>query len=237
MTFPPAGIGCRHQQQARSQLQTGLINEVEAEKVANGGSCSCPDKVRPSGFILPNKGDKGAYKHRYLFLSLHQKQMMDKFLRIRNEFFKNNLPEKEIMGRTPLFLNSAGNKFDKVTFTIFNKAVGLEGKPAKFTPYILRRFYTTWLNNHDNAFVKAMRGEVTGNTQRIFERHYNTDRAGQFGNVFGTILHHFRPEVMEDIDEDEDDDTSDLRQIQLQQLREANEDAKDTEETMDMVGT
>ena len=70
------------------------------------------------------------------------------------------------MGRAPLFLNSVGNKIDKVNLTYFNKAVGVEGNPTKFTPYSLRRFYTTWFNNHENSFVKAMRGEITASSVR-----------------------------------------------------------------------
>ena len=166
VTFPPAGIGCQHQQSARGNLSAGLINEEEAEKAANG-SCDCFDKVRPSGYIYPNKGNKGAYKNRFLYLCLNQHKLLCEFLTIRKAFFiSQNMDEQIIMGRAPLFLNSAGNKIDKVNLTYFNKAVGVEGNPTKFTPYSLRRFYTTWLNNHENSFVKAMRGEITASSVR-----------------------------------------------------------------------
>lgn len=76
-----------------------------------------------------------------------------------------------------------------------------------------------------------------GKTQAIFERHYNSDRPGQFGNVFSTILKNFRPEALEVDGDDVYIIANELRDIQLQQLKEANDDAMDAEETMDMLGT
>ena len=59
------------------------------------------------------------------------------------------------------------------------------------TPQALRSWNTTFLKNHPDAKVAAMRGEATGNTDPVFNQHYNlAKQSGVLEALLATFRQH-----------------------------------------------
>ena len=172
VTTPPTNA-CHHQKIAKtSSAMSGLDKK--------GNPC-CDDAVPPTCFIAVKDQDKGGKSDGSMIFSHEAFQLVLDLLLVRDSFFSNTLPEvfAKLDGNSAIFLSSTGKEpglTSSFRLKIFNKAViGREGEIV-ITSKALRTFNTTYLNEHPDSKVRAARGAATGNTDRVFEEHYNLTR-------------------------------------------------------------
>ena len=192
-SLPPNS--CEHQIAAVTTTgKLGLDN--------NGMKC-CDYSIQPDAFIMPNLWDKiGGDKTAWLVLSLELHSLIRDFLVVRETFFRNNLPNKDegttgtpwYIGDTEIFIKASGNasKTSDLILNHFNLAVYGDGTEVRITPQLLRKWNTTWIKNHPVPEISAMRGAVTGNSDRIFDGHYDLKRIANFKETLLENLHYHR---------------------------------------------
>ena len=173
VTTPPDNA-CRHQKNGKSSAAlSGLDKE--------GNRC-CDDSVPPTCYITVKDQDKGGKTNSHMVFS-HEafKQVLD-FLLVRDSYFRQVLPDVTLNGSSPIFLSSTGKApgpTSSFRLKTFNKAVLGKEAGIVFTPQRLRKFNTTYLNEHPDERVRAIRGAATGNTDQVFNEHYNLTRQAQ----------------------------------------------------------
>ena len=64
----------------------------------------------------------------------------------------------------------AGLRFYRLNEAIFGKAAGII-----LTPQMFRKWNTTYLSTHADEGIRQARGPATGNTEGVFEEHYNVE--------------------------------------------------------------
>ena len=170
VTLPPPN-GCQHQrhQNASDAAKCGLKE--------TGEKC-CEQAIPPTCFLMPNDKDKGGKSNTYIAIPGETHALVGCFLTVRSHYFEHNKPEggKNLQGTCAIFLSAKGKdprETSDFKLTIFNRAVFGEKSRTHVTPQQLRSWNTTYLNNHPDAQVAAMRGEATGNTDVVFQQHYN----------------------------------------------------------------
>ena len=186
VTLPPPDA-CQHQRHPNANLaaKCGLR--------ATGEKC-CDQSIPPTCFLMSNDKDKGGKSNGYIAIQRETHGLVSSFLTMRNHFFEENNPEedRDLQGNCSMFLSAKG-KDPRVTsdfkLIIFNKAVFGENSPIHVTPQQLRKWNTTYLENHPDANVAAMRGDATGNTDAVFQQYYNLAR---MSGVLEALLATFR---------------------------------------------
>ena len=109
--------GCRHQKVAKDVAeQIGIT--------ANGDRC-CESSVSPAYFITSNQNDKGSLSKKtgYLMFQTRQYKMMQDYITIKNEYFRQKvkLRSKLEADGKDLFVNSVGHSLWDGTLTVFNE--------------------------------------------------------------------------------------------------------------------
>ena len=123
------------------------------------------------------------------------KQVLD-FLVVRDEYFRRKMPEVMLDGPSPVFLSSTGKApgpTSQFKLKIFNKTVLGKNAGIVLTPQNLRKFNTTYLNEHPDERIRDVRGAATGNTDRVFNEHYNLTRRAQIMDALLESLRRHRP--------------------------------------------
>ena len=192
VTLPPPDA-CQHQRhpKASDAAKCGLKE--------TGEKC-CDQAIPPTCFLMPNDKDKGGKSNSFIAISGQTHGLVSCFLTVRKHFFEQNKPEggKSLQGTCPIFLSAKGREPRETSdfkLVILNKAVFGEKSRTHVTPQQLRKWNTTYLDNHPDAEVVAMRGEATGNTDKVYQQHYNLAR--QQG-----VLHALLASHNQHIDED-----------------------------------
>ena len=187
VTLPPPDA-CQHQRhpKASDAAKCGLKE--------TGEKC-CDHAIPPTCFLMPNDKDKGGRSNTFIAITRENHALVSCFLTVRKHFFDLNKPEgrKDLEGNCPIFLTPKGKdprETSDFKLTIFNKAVFGDRPGKDVTPQQLRKWNTTYLNNHPDAKVAAMRGEATGNSDSVFQLYYNL--AKQQGVLDAHLASHTR---------------------------------------------
>ena len=179
---------CEHQK------NNGGSVSAKIGKAENGNIC-CEDAVLPTCFLVCNDEDKGGKTDSWLAISTEGFNLLSAFLTVRDTYFKKFPSEHvtDIEGICPVFLSSKG-KLPRATsdfkLNLFNSAVYGDNNQMVVTPQDLRSWNTTYLSNHEDEDIRAMRGTVTGNSDIIFNRHYNLGRRAGILNALITSLNY-----------------------------------------------
>ena len=176
VTTPPDNA-CHHQKGGKtSSAMSGFDKK--------GNRC-CDEAVPPTCYITAKDQDKGGKSDGHLVFSQEGFQLMLDFLQVRESYFRKLMSEADfakIEATGPIFLSSTGKApggTSNFRLKIFNKAVfGRDGEIV-FTPQHLRKFNTTYLSQHPDDTVRSNRGAATGNSDRVFQEHYNLARQAQ----------------------------------------------------------
>lgn len=164
--------------------------------MADDGEPCCEAAVPPTCYIARNDEDKGGKDDQWMVISLEAHKLMNDFLLIRESHFRQNMPDIvcRIEGGCHVFLNSVGTSPSETSnfrLNLFNRAVYGDSTEIVVTPQMLRSWNSTFLHNHPDAHVRSMRGAATGNTENVFEQHYNlTRQAGVMKAMLTTLKHH-----------------------------------------------
>ena len=172
VTTPPDNA-CSHQKNGKS---SAALSGFDKE----GNRC-CNDSVPPTCYITVKDQDKGGKIGHMVFSHEGFKQVLD-FLLVRDAYFREAMPEVTLNGNSAIFLSSTGKApgpTSSFRMKIFNKAVLRKGAGVVITPQRLRKFNTTYLNEHGDERIRAARGAATGNTDQTFNDHYNLTRQAQ----------------------------------------------------------
>ena len=175
VTTPPDNA-CHHQKIGKgTATQSGLNKE--------GNRC-CNESVAPTCYITVKDQDKGGKANSFMVFS-HEafRQVLD-FLVVRDAYFRKLMPEQfaTLDGSSPIFLSSRGKApgpTSNFRLKMFNKVVFGSEAEIVFTPQHLRKFNTTYLNQHPDDRIRAIRGAATGNSDGVFNEHYNLTRQAQ----------------------------------------------------------
>ena len=173
VTLPPPNA-CEHQRDPKA-------NEAGKCGLRDTGEKCCDQSIPPTCFLMSNDKDKGGKSNAYIVILAETHGLVSNFLTVRNHFFEQNKPEgdKDLQGNCSIFLSAKG-KDPRVTsdfkLTILNKAVFGENSPMYVTPQQIRKWNTTYLENHPDANIAAMRGEATGNSDAVYNQYYNLAR-------------------------------------------------------------
>ena len=112
-------------------------------------------------------------------------------------------------GTCPIFLTAKGKgpkETSSFKLAIFNRAVFGDNSGMHVTPQQLRKWNTTFLENHPDASVAAMRGEATGNSDKVFKEHYNLARqSGVLEALLATFRRHRNEEAPVQWSQDHDE--------------------------------
>ena len=188
VTLPPPG-SCQHQRNPKANMATKC-------GLRDTGERCCDASIPPTCFLMSNDKDKGGKSHSYIAITKETHQIVTSFLTVRNHFFEHNEPEgeKDLQGKCPIFLSAKGKRPGETSnfkLVIFNRAVFGENSGMHVTPQQLRGWNSTVLDNHPDASVAAMRGEATGNSDRVFRQHYNKARqSGVLEALLATLRCH-----------------------------------------------
>ena len=161
---------CQHQKAAKSDI--GRMGTDQ-----NGVRC-CEDAVLPICYLMDNDQDKGGYSDNWIVISHENHQLLTDFLLVRQHYFGCHPPHDKtnIEGSCPMFLNSRGTDpppTSNFKLKMFNKTCFGENAGLKVTPQGLRKWNTTNLAQHKEERVRRMRGAATGNSETVYDRHYN----------------------------------------------------------------
>ena len=172
MTILPVNA-CQHQKAAKSERGKMGIDK-------NGEKC-CEEAVLPICYLMDNDQDKGGYSENWIVMSHENHQLLADFLLVRENFFHRHPPlqKTNIEGNCPIFLNSRGTDpppTSNFKLKMFNKACFGQDAGLKVTPQGLRKWNTTYLAQHNDETVRRMRGAATGNSEMVYDRHYNLGR-------------------------------------------------------------
>ena len=164
---------CQHQKAAKSD--GGKMGTDQ-----NGERC-CEDAVLPICYLMDNDQDKGGYSDNWIVISHENHQLLTDFLLVREHYFGLHPPhdKTDIEGTCPMFLNSKGTDpppTSNFKLKMFNKGCFGEKAGLKVTPQGLRKWNTTYLAQHNDERVRRMRGAATGNSEMVYDRHYNLGR-------------------------------------------------------------
>ena len=203
VTLPPPDA-CQHQRhpKASDAAKCGLLE--------TGEKC-CDLAIPPTCFLMSNDKDKGGKSNSYIAIPRETHMLTHSFVTYRDEFFRQNKPEekKDLQGSCAMFLTAKGKDPKETShfkLTIFNKAVFGETSSKHVTPQQLRKWNTTFLKNHPDASVAAMRGEATGNTDKVFKEHYNLARqSGVLEALLATFRQHRDHEAPVQLSQDHDE--------------------------------
>ena len=186
VTTPPVNA-CQHQKNGKSM---NALSGFDKE----GNRC-CDDSVPPTCYITVKDQDKGGKIGQMVFSLEGFKQVLD-FLVVRDEYFRRKMPEVMLDGPSPVFLSSTGKApgpTSQFKLKIFNKTVLGKNAGIVLTPQNLRKFNTTYLNEHPDERIRDVRGAATGNTDRVFNEHYNLTRRAQIMDALLESLRRHRP--------------------------------------------
>ena len=161
---------CQHQKAAKSD--SGRMGTDE-----NGERC-CEEAVLPICYLMDNDQDKGGYSDNWIVISHENHHLLTDLLLVRENFFAHHPPngKASIEGNCPIFLNSRGTDpppTSNFKLKMFNKACFGENAGLRVTPQGLRKWNTTYLAQHKEERVRRMRGAATGNSETVYDRHYN----------------------------------------------------------------
>ena len=164
---------CQHQKAAKSER-----GKMGTDK--KGERC-CEEAVLPICYLMDNDQDKGGYSDNWVVISHENHQLLSDFLLVREHFFARHPPHDKntIEGNCPIFLNSRGTDpppTSNFKLKMFNKACFGVDAGLKVTSQDLRKWNTTYLAQHTDERVRRMRGAATGNSETVFDRHYNLNR-------------------------------------------------------------
>ena len=172
--MPPPNA-CPHQKmpQASRKARMGF---------SDSGERCCQVSVPPTCFLINNDKDKGGKSSAQVTITLEGHKIMSLFLTTRNKYFELNpdVDLSRISGDSPFFLNSKGKldprKTSNLRLGLFNKAVFGPSAGFIITPQKLRAWATTILAMHPDSRISAVRGDATGNTEGVYQEHYNLAR-------------------------------------------------------------
>ena len=175
VTTPPDNA-CHHQKMGKgSAAQSGLNKE---------GKRCCNESLAPTCYITVKDQDKGGKTNGYMVFSLEAFRLVLDFLVVREAYFRQLMPEQfaTLDGSSPIFLSSRGKApgaTSNFRLKMFNRVVFGSDAEIVFTPQHLRKFNTTYLSQHPEERIREVRGAATGNTDRVFNEHYNLARQAQ----------------------------------------------------------
>ena len=193
VTLPPPDA-CQHQRNPKA-------NEAAKCGLRDTGERCCDQSIPPTCFLMANEKDKGGKSNSYIAMTRETHGLVSSFLTVRNDFFEKNKPqgEKHLQGNCSIFLSAKGKdprETSDFKLAILNKAVFGENSTMHVTPQQLRKWNTTFLKNHPDAKVAAMRGEATGNTDAVFNQYYNLARqSGVLEALLATFRRHLDEEA------------------------------------------
>ena len=142
------------------------------------GKKCCEQAIPPTCFLMRNDKDKGGKSNRFIALTAETHDVVANFLTVRDHFFEQDkqVGVEDLQGNCPIFLSAKGKQprdTSDFKLTLFNKAVFGEKARRSVTSQQLRKWNTTFLQNHPDAQVAAMRGEATGNSDAVYQQYYN----------------------------------------------------------------
>ena len=156
VTTPPDNA-CNHQKVGKTSSAMSGFDKM--------GNCCCDEAVSPTCFITVKDQDKGGKTDGQMVFSHEAFQLVLDFLLVMENFFRNRLPEVfaewKQNGNGPIFLSSTGKDPGPTSgfrLKIFNKAVFDREGEIVITPQNLRKFNTTYLNQHPDNRVRSARG-------------------------------------------------------------------------------
>ena len=188
VTLPPKEA-CIHQRKVSGNMAAKLGFKE------NGERC-CEESFPNTCFIMPNEKDKGAKTDSWLVLTNADHELLSAFLTVRKDYFRQKMPLllSRIEGNSSIFLNSKGQEPRSTSdfkLTTFNRVVYGENSQVAMTPQDLRKWNSTFLSQHPDSRVRDLRGTVTGNSDVVFERHYNLSRqAGVLDTLLTSLRRH-----------------------------------------------
>ncbi|MBI5475524.1 MAG: tyrosine recombinase XerC [Ignavibacteriales bacterium] len=116
-------------------------------------------------------------KHRIIPIGSIAKDIIEKYIKIRKEFFTKNTDEES---KKILFLSPRGKLFSpksKGVYEIVNKYIGMVSEIERKSPHILRHSFATHLLNHgaDLRAVKELLGHENLSTTQLYT-HVTVER-------------------------------------------------------------
>ena len=170
VTLPPPDA-CIHQTNPKANIaaKCGLTE--------TGDKC-CEQAIPPTCFLMRNDKDKGGKSNSYIALTAETHDIVANFLTVRDHYFQQvkEIGSENLQGNCAIFLSAKGKQprdTSDFKLALFNKAVFGEKAKRSVTSQDLRKWNTTFLQNHPDAQVAANRGEATGNSDTVFQQYYN----------------------------------------------------------------
>ena len=191
VTTPPDNA-CHHQKMGKgTAAQSGLNKE--------GNRC-CNESIAPTCYITVKDQDKGGKTNGFMVFSHEAFRLVLNFLVVRDEYFRQLMPEQfaTLDGSSPLFLSSRGKApgpTSSFRLKMFNRVVFGSDAEIVLTPQHLRKFNTTYLNEHPDERIRSIRGAATGNSDQTFNEYYNLTRQAQIMDALLASLRRHRTDT------------------------------------------
>jgi hypothetical protein len=188
------------------------------------GETPCCEEARPNfGFVCENKEDKGGPKGKacFLYITKFQHEMITDVLTLRNARFSRHpdlIVNKKMKDRLFLMASGKGYSRSKTRLYLLNKAV----QANRFIfPQMIRSYHQTWMA--DDKVLQGMRSQLAGNSEDVFDRHYDARQIARFQDAFYEVYRAHGP------NQDNEDANNLGKQVQDQRITER-ESAKEAEQ-------
>lgn len=170
---------CRHQKAADDGDQMAKIG------LCSDGTYCCEVYVPQVGFALPNTKDKGVSEKKlnWIIMPTETYRFLQDLLVIRDSYFSScpgKLSTKPTEwwkeGDCGIFLSNTGQDVgsgNMIRMNLFNEVVLGKGVPMLITSQMIRASNSTFVHNHEDPTIRTAREAITGNTEIVFQHHYN----------------------------------------------------------------